>query len=106
MSNTNNLTKPKGSDLSTTYVSHPVFGEGEILDYRWRGTEVLIKFQSGLRLWIPTSRVLPVARQQRPISEISARRMIEAFRMGIVRTRMSMILPLVAISKSKKSLRG
>jgi hypothetical protein len=74
----------ENSSLSKTYVSHPVFGEGEILDYRWRGTEVLIKFQSGLRLWIPTSRVLPVARQQRPISEISARRMIEAFRMGIV----------------------
>lgn len=84
MSNTNNLTKPQGSGLSTTYVSHPVFGEGEILDYRWRGTEVLVKFQSGLRLWIPTSRVLPVAREQRPIPEISARRMIEAFRMGIV----------------------
>jgi hypothetical protein len=72
------------TNLTTTYVSHPVFGEGEILDYRWRGTEVLVKFQSGLRLWIPTSRVLPVAREEQPISEISARRMIEAFRMGIV----------------------
>jgi hypothetical protein len=72
------------SNSATATVSHPVFGEGEILDYRWRGTEVLVKFQSGLRLWIPTSRVLPVAHEQKPISEISARRMIEAFRMGIV----------------------
>jgi len=71
-------------NLSGTYVSHPVFGEGEILDYRWRGTEVLVKFQSGLKLWVPTSRVLPVKSKQEPISEVSARRMIEAFRMGIV----------------------
>ncbi|MDH5185968.1 MAG: ATP-binding protein [candidate division WOR-3 bacterium] len=72
------------SDTTATCVSHPVFGEGEVLDYRWRRTEVLVKFKSGLRLWIPVSRVMPVAHEEKPISEISARRMIEAFRMGIV----------------------
>ena len=38
-------------------VSHPVFGDGEILDSRWHGTELLVQFQSGLRLWLPTQRV-------------------------------------------------
>lgn len=75
---------PSFNRSAPAYVSHPVFGEGEILDYRWRGTEVLVKFKSGLKLWIPTSRILPVAHEEKPISEISARRMIEAFRLGIV----------------------
>ncbi|MBM3315263.1 hypothetical protein FJY71_05415, partial [candidate division WOR-3 bacterium] len=38
-------------------VSHPVFGEGEVVDTRWRGTELLVRFQSGLRLWLPVGRV-------------------------------------------------
>lgn len=76
-------------------VSHPVFGEGEILDTRWRGTELLVQFQSGLRLWLPTQRVrllvrideaLPDAAQPSftTIDQIQASRMIEAFRLGIV----------------------
>jgi hypothetical protein len=76
-------------------VSHPVFGEGEILDSRWHGTELLVQFQSGLRLWLPTQRIrlltnvgefvpgeaLPALVE---IDTIQARRMIEAFRLGIV----------------------
>jgi hypothetical protein len=76
-------------------VSHPVFGDGEILDSRWHGTELLVQFQSGLRLWLPTQRVrllsnigdfLPGEAQPAlvEIDTIQARRMIEAFRLGIV----------------------
>ena len=75
-------------------VSHPVFGEGEVLDSRWRGTELLVVFQSGLRLWLPTQRVRLLTGMDfsfgevRPgydnIDRIQARRMIEAFRLGIV----------------------
>jgi hypothetical protein len=76
-------------------VSHPVFGEGEILDTRWRGTELLVQFQSGLRLWLPTQRVRLLTRIDdlvpaggKPgfaaIDRVQARRMIEAFRLGIV----------------------
>jgi len=76
-------------------VSHPVFGDGEILDSRWHGTELLVQFQSGLRLWLPTQRVrllsnigelVPGNAEPAPveIDTIQARRMIEAFRLGIV----------------------
>lgn len=76
-------------------VSHPVFGEGEVLDSRWRGTELLVKFQSGLRLWLPTRRVRLVARfdgvfeepgrsRFHRVDRIQACRMVEAFRLGIV----------------------
>jgi hypothetical protein len=76
-------------------VSHPVFGEGEVLDTRWHGTELLVHFQSGLRLWLPTRRVRLLARLTdivdgkagsgfATIDQVQARRMIEAFRLGIV----------------------
>ncbi len=76
-------------------MSHPVFGEGEVLDSRWHGTELLVQFQSGLRLWLPTQRVRLLSSrgefvpgEPQPalveISTIQARRMIEAFRLGIV----------------------
>lgn len=76
-------------------VSHPVFGDGEILDTRWHGTELLVQFQSGLRLWLPTQRVRLLTKigdialgNAEPvfaeIDTIQARRMIEAFRLGIV----------------------
>ena len=42
---------------SSRLVSHPVFGEGEVLDTRWGGTELLVRFATGLRLWLPTRRV-------------------------------------------------
>ncbi len=85
----------KSSEPGRRLVSHPVFGEGEILDTRWRGTELLVQFQSGLRLWLPTQRIRLLTRIDdlmpsggRPgfaaIDQIQARRMIEAFRLGIV----------------------
>jgi hypothetical protein len=72
-----------------------VFGDGEILDSRWHGTELLVQFQSGLRLWLPTQRVRLLSNigdfvpgEAQPalveIDTIQARRMIEAFRLGIV----------------------
>jgi len=72
-----------------------VFGEGEILDTRWHGTELLVHFRSGLRLWLPTQRVRLLANigdiapgEAQPalieIDTIQARRMVEAFRLGIV----------------------
>ena len=80
---------------SSKVVSHPVFGEGEVLDARWRGTELLVKFASGLRLWLPTRRVRLMAQfsddmldlgksRFRSVDRIQACRMIEAFRLGIV----------------------
>ncbi|MEO0092618.1 MAG: BREX system ATP-binding domain-containing protein [candidate division WOR-3 bacterium] len=80
-------------------VSHPVFGPGEILSTRKSSAgpqiECLVQFDSGLRLWIPASRIEGVAEEffQEPESEvvlkgkelkIKAHRMIEAFRLGIV----------------------
>ncbi len=76
-------------------VSHPVFGEGEVIDSRWQGSELLVRFQTGLRLWLPRSRVRflvdfdgglldsAVAGVDN-VDRVSACRMIEAFRLGIV----------------------
>jgi len=76
-------------------VSHPVFGEGEVIDSRWQGTELLVKFQTGLRLWLPKTRVRFLVEIDSAlldqavagvakVDRISACRMIEAFRLGIV----------------------
>jgi hypothetical protein len=80
---------------SSKVVSHPVFGEGEVIDSRWQGTELLVKFQTGLRLWLPKSRVRFLVEVDeslldsavagvRGVDRVSACRMIEAFRLGIV----------------------
>ncbi len=76
-------------------VSHPVFGEGEVIDSRWQGTELLVRFQTGLRLWLPKSRVRFLVEFDgglldfatagvENVDRVSACRMIEAFRFGIV----------------------
>ncbi|MEO0102182.1 MAG: BREX system ATP-binding domain-containing protein [candidate division WOR-3 bacterium] len=65
--------------------SHPVFGEGEILEERFRGQEFLVKFRTGIKLWLRKERLFffsPLREEK--IDQISARRMIEAFRLGIV----------------------
>ncbi|MBN2537939.1 DUF2791 family P-loop domain-containing protein, partial [candidate division WOR-3 bacterium] len=80
---------------SSRLVSHPVFGEGEVLDTRWGGTELLVRFQTGLRLWLPTRRVrmmhhavgelLGKGRSTvSAVDRVQACRMVEAFRLGIV----------------------
>lgn len=83
-------------------VSHPVFGAGELLSIRKSSagiqTECLIRFDSGLQLWIPSNRIQglePDYHEQVPENgvvlsnqeiKIKAHRMIEAFRLGIVPT--------------------
>lgn len=80
---------------SSKLVSHPVFGEGEVVDSRWQGSELLVRFQTGLRLWLPRNRVRflfefdgdlleSATARVAAIDRVSACRMIEAFRMGIV----------------------
>ncbi|MEO0085387.1 MAG: BREX system ATP-binding domain-containing protein [candidate division WOR-3 bacterium] len=84
-----------GAVVRCRVVSHPVFGEGEILDTRGRGTELLVRFQTGLRLWLAASRVRRISQLDdslledaapalQAIDRIQARRMVEAFRLGIV----------------------
>ncbi|OYD14576.1 hypothetical protein CH330_08190 [candidate division WOR-3 bacterium JGI_Cruoil_03_51_56] len=76
-------------------VSHPVFGEGKVLDTRWQRTELLVKFQTGLRLWLPAKRVRMMREfdeellvsgnvKFKALDRVQACRMIEAFRLGIV----------------------
>ncbi len=70
--------------MSQRVVTHPVFGEGVVLDTRWQNTEVLVRFRTGLQLWVPAARVEFTARPEEPLDSLQARRMTEAFRLGIV----------------------
>ena len=81
-------------------VRHPVFGIGEVLRERWMGMEYLVRFEDrNLVLWIkseevtlldgtppPPTTTAPRLLQSRPSrgGDFQARRMIEAFRLGIV----------------------
>lgn len=79
-------------------VYHPIFGRGSVLRQRWLGTELLVKFDStGLTLWIKRKEIKIIEGNQKvlhkppplkaePISggDHKSRRMIEAFRLGIV----------------------
>lgn len=83
-------------------VSHPVFGAGELLSIRKSSagiqTECLIKFDTGLQLWIPSNRIHGLDEDYREnipedgvvltgkALKLKAHRMIEAFRLGIVPT--------------------
>lgn len=68
----------------STVVSHPVFGEGEVLDSRWRRTEFLVRFRTGLQLWVAAARLHFAYQPSEPIAQLPARRIVEAFRLGIV----------------------
>lgn len=70
--------------MAQRVVTHPVFGEGVVLDTRWQNTEVLVRFRTGLQLWVPAARVEFTARPEEPLDSLQARRMTEAFRLGIV----------------------
>jgi hypothetical protein len=83
-------------------VSHPVFGAGELLSIRKSSagiqTECLIRFDSGLQLWIPSTRIQGLDEEYKEnvpedgvilkgeALKIKAHRMVEAFRLGIVPT--------------------
>ena len=76
-------------------VHHPVFGEGEIVDSRYGGLETHVAFLDGIDRWVRTSYLTGIgadagvaprrpARNADGRKDFDARRMIEAFRLGIV----------------------
>jgi hypothetical protein len=65
-------------------VAHPVFGEGMVESSRWDGTELKVKFRSGLTLWLPAKWFKPITVKKVDLDHISAKRLLEAFRLGIV----------------------
>lgn len=67
-------------------VIHPVFGEGIVEDERWGGTQLKVRFRGGLSLWVSTRRIriLTAPSIEENVDSFQARRMIEAFRLGIV----------------------
>ncbi|KPL15298.1 hypothetical protein AMJ74_01770 [candidate division WOR_3 bacterium SM1_77] len=65
-------------------VAHPIFGEGIVETSRWDGAELRVKFRSGLRLWLPAKWFKPISIQHVKLDQISSKRLLEAFRLGIV----------------------
>ncbi len=65
-------------------VAHPVFGEGIVEASRWDGAELRVKFRSGLHLWLPAKWFKPISVQHVKLDSISSKRLLEAFRLGIV----------------------
>lgn len=80
-------------------VIHSRFGQGIIVDQRWKGLEVLVRFDSGIKIWIrreeltfqdtqPATEVLPPIEIPSAVpardEQLKARAMTEAFRLGIV----------------------
>lgn len=65
-------------------VVHNIFGEGIVLETRWNGTESRVKFRNGLCLWLPTKWLKPLQIEEKELDRISSRRLIEAFRLGVV----------------------
>ncbi len=66
------------------YVNHPVFGEGKIVDTKHRGQQLKVQFGNGLSLWMSSEGLRIFERTEKAIDELVAKRMIEAFRLGIV----------------------
>jgi hypothetical protein len=72
------------SEKSFNIVVHNIFGEGSILETRWDGAESRVKFRSGLCLWLPTKWLRQLHIEEKELDRISSKRMLEAFRMGVV----------------------
>ncbi len=66
------------------FISHPVFGEGKIVDTRLLGQQLKVEFKDGFTLWLSSEGLRIFEKTEETIDEIVARRMIEAFRIGIV----------------------
>lgn len=66
------------------YICHPVFGEGKIIDTRLQSQQLKVQFRDGFVLWLSSDGLKISERTEESINEIAARRMIEAFRMGVV----------------------
>ena len=65
-------------------VAHPIFGEGIVEGSRWDGAELRVKFRSGLSLWLPAKWFRPISVKHVKLDQISSKRLLEAFRLGIV----------------------
>ena len=65
-------------------VAHSVFGEGVVVATRWDGGEAQVKFRSGLCLWLPSRWLKSIAAHKTELDQISSKRLLEAFRMGVV----------------------
>lgn len=65
-------------------VAHPIFGEGVVEASRWEGAELRVKFRSGLELWLPAKWFRPITVKHLKLDQISSKRLLEAFRLGIV----------------------
>jgi hypothetical protein len=65
-------------------VAHPIFGEGVVEASRWDGAELRVRFRSGLQLWLPAKWFRQIPAKQIQLDQISSKRLLEAFRLGIV----------------------
>jgi len=65
-------------------VAHPIFGEGIVVATRWDGAEAQVKFRSGLCLWLPANWLKSIAVPKIKLDQISSKRLLEAFRLGVV----------------------
>lgn len=72
------------SGKNSNVVAHNIFGEGVIIERRWEDAQARVRFRSGLTLWLPAKWLRPLPVAEREIDRISAKRMLEAFRLGIV----------------------
>lgn len=70
----------KSSDI----VGHRIFGEGVVIERRWDDAQARVKFRSGLTLWLPVKWLKPLTVVERELDRVSAKRILEAFRLGIV----------------------
>lgn len=79
-------------------VNHPKYGRGVVLQSRYKGFELLVKFDNGIKRWVridetteipqvamvPPTPLVPQPPQPSTPQSFKSRRMIEAFRCGIV----------------------
>ncbi len=65
-------------------VGHPIFGEGVVVATRWDGAEAQVGFRSGLCLWLPAKWLKILTVKPVELDQISAKRLLEAFRLGVV----------------------
>jgi hypothetical protein len=81
--------------MTERIVNHPKYGRGVVKQSRYKGFELYVKFQDGMTRWVrideveelasPASKPLLTTLITLPIDEtFKSRRMIEAFRLGIV----------------------
>lgn len=72
------------SGKNSNIVAHNIFGEGVIIERRWDDAQARVQFRSGLTLWLPAKWLKPLSVTEKEIDRVAAKRMLEAFRLGIV----------------------